>query len=97
MEKEERYFLVKSVAGHDKGSWYAAVKREAGFVYIADGRRRKVASPKKKNIKHVEITRKTIRVDALTDKALRKALWGYNFADAGEEEADGEPNGGGVT
>jgi len=71
--------LVKSIAGHDKDSWYIAVKQESGFVYIADGRRRKLAQPKKKNIRHVEITRKEITLSGLTDKQLRNVLWEYNF------------------
>ncbi|MCL1903503.1 MAG: KOW domain-containing RNA-binding protein [Oscillospiraceae bacterium] len=78
------YRLAISSAGHDKGSWYAVVAREAGVVYIADGRRRKLKSPKRKNIKHIELTNKTIRLDFYTDKSLRKALWGYNFNGDGE-------------
>jgi len=78
MEQFE-YTLAKSSAGHDKGSWYVIVKSEAGYVYIADGRRRKLERPKKKNIKHVEITRKIIKLDYFTDKSLRKVLWEYNF------------------
>lgn len=73
------YTLCKSSAGHDKGSWYAIVKSEPGFAYIADGRRRKLSSPKKKNVKHIDITRKTVRLEYFTDKSLRKALWEYNF------------------
>ena len=83
------FVLAKSSAGHDKGSWYAIIKSETveepGFVYIADGRRRKLGNPKKKNIKHVEITRKTITLDYFTDKSLKKALWQYNFGEEGED------------
>jgi ribosomal protein L14E/L6E/L27E len=79
MDDNFEYTLAKSAAGHDKGSWYAIINRESGFVYIADGRRRKLLTPKKKNIKHVEITRKTVKLDYFTDKSLRKALWDYNF------------------
>jgi len=73
------YILAKSVAGHDKDSWYIVVKQEPGIAYIADGRRRKLEEPKKKNIKHIEMTRKTVKLDYYTDKSLRKALWEYNF------------------
>ncbi|MCL2036644.1 MAG: KOW domain-containing RNA-binding protein [Oscillospiraceae bacterium] len=76
------YPLCKSSAGRDKGSWYAIIRREPGFVYIADGRRRKVESPKRKNEKHVEITRKTIELCYFTDKSLRKSLWKYNFGNS---------------
>ena len=79
--EEYKFSLVKSIAGHDKNSWYALVKQESsGFVYIADGRRRKLNQPKKKNIKHIEITSKFITLEYYTDKQLRKALWEYNFS-----------------
>jgi ribosomal protein L14E/L6E/L27E len=80
------YTLCKSSAGHDKGSWYVIVKQENGFVYIADGRRRKLEIPKKKNIKHVEITRKNVKLEHFTDKSLRKALWQYNFGATNPKE-----------
>ncbi|MCL2070677.1 MAG: KOW domain-containing RNA-binding protein [Oscillospiraceae bacterium] len=76
------YIVAKSTAGHDKGSWYAIVCGNSdlsGFAYIADGRRRKLGTPKKKNIKHLEITNKTVKLDYFTDKSLRKALWELNF------------------
>jgi ribosomal protein L14E/L6E/L27E len=73
------YTLCKSSAGHDKGSWYVIVRQESGFVWIADGRRRKLQFPKKKNIQHIERTRKTTVLENYTDKSLREALWQYNF------------------
>lgn len=76
--------LVKSVAGHDKGSWYAAVRREGAWIYIADGRRRKLAKPKKKSAKHVIITEETITLSYLNDKQLRKSLWRHNFGKGGD-------------
>jgi ribosomal protein L14E/L6E/L27E len=81
-----KYILAKSTAGHDKGSWYMIVRQEAGFVWIADGRRRKLGFPKRKNIKHVEITKKTLSLEHYTDKSLRKALWQYNFGEQGVED-----------
>ena len=73
------YILCKSSAGHDKGSWYVIVNQDSEYVYIADGRRRKLENPKRKNIKHVEMTRKTVKLEHFTDKSLRKALWQFNF------------------
>ena len=83
-EEYKEYKLVISSAGHDKDSWYMVVKEEPGYVHIADGRRRKLEAPKKKNIKHVSKTRKTIKLDYYTNKSLRKALWAYNFGEEGE-------------
>jgi len=81
---ESAFTLVKSVAGRDKGSCYAALKRDERYVYIADGRRRKLANPKKKSAKHVLITEETITLSYFTDKQLRKALWKYNFKEGGD-------------
>jgi len=77
------YPLAKSLAGRDKDSCYAVIKREPGFVYIADGRRRKLLNPKKKNEKHVMITEKTITLSYFTDRDLRRKLWEYNFKGGG--------------
>lgn len=44
--------VVFSAAGHDKGSFYAVVGAgEDGSPLIADGKRRKLVSPKRKNPK----------------------------------------------
>jgi ribosomal protein L14E/L6E/L27E len=73
--------LAKSIAGHDKGGWYAIVRTEGELVWIADGRRRKLESPKKKNVKHLQVANKIIELEHFTDKSLRKALWQYNFGE----------------
>lgn len=44
-----------SKAGHDKGSLFLIIKLEDEFVYLADGKRRTLACPKKKKIKHIQI------------------------------------------
>lgn len=72
--------VVKSKSGHDSGSFYVVVALEGEFAYIADGRRRKVAKPKKKNVKHLAKTSRVVDTkDFETDKKLRRVLWDYNF------------------
>lgn len=88
--ENEKGMLVKSTAGHDSESWYAVVKAEEGFVYIADGRRRKVAKPKRKNVKHIINSDEYILLYGLTDKKLRKALWDRNFNNAQSADIDEE-------
>ena len=87
---ENEYRLVKSTHGHDKGSWYIIVGESevkgVKYVSIADGRRRKLNQPKLKNVKHVMMTKKTVKLEYSTDKCLRKALWEYNFGSAESEE-----------
>ena len=47
--------LVISVAGRDKGKLFVVVDCLDKFVYLADGKTRKVNAIKKKNIKHVKL------------------------------------------
>ncbi len=45
--------IVLSTQGRDKGMYFVAVEVGDGVVYLADGGMRRLAQPKKKNIKHV--------------------------------------------
>ena len=67
--------IVKSTAGHDAGSFYAVVKTESGHCFIADGRRRMLGSPKKKNPRHLKRTNACLDLsEVVTDKKLRQEL-----------------------
>lgn len=66
--------VVISSAGHDGGGWFVVAGADDGYVYIADGKERKLISPKKKNIRHVRATENSIELSGLTDKGLRRAL-----------------------
>ena len=44
-----------STAGRDAGKRYIIVGNENGMLLLADGRERKLANPKKKNPRHIEI------------------------------------------
>ncbi len=50
--------LARSEAGHDKGKIYVILKEEEEYVYLADGRLKPAARPKKKNRKHIQIIKK---------------------------------------
>lgn len=72
--------IVKSNAGHDKNSFYVVVERKDDVCYIADGKRRKLAKPKAKNIKHLSPTSQQLVIEALTsDRDLRSKLHGLNY------------------
>lgn len=79
--------VVKSAAGRDSGGWYAVVKEENGFVYIADGKTHKLSSPKKKNPLHLRKTLTVLDMTDITDKKLRTALRGFGLR-ANTEESD---------
>ncbi len=67
--------IVKSTAGHDAGSFYVVVKAEGGYLFIADGRRRKLEAPKKKNPRHLKKTNAGLDLSQIvSDKRLRQEL-----------------------
>ncbi|MGN0675556.1 MAG: hypothetical protein ACI4KG_07375 [Oscillospiraceae bacterium] len=74
--------IVRSLAGRDKGRFLAVVSASEGFVFLADGKERKLASPKKKNEKHIAPTKTVIDISNLTDRGLRTALQKFQ---SGEE------------
>lgn len=80
--------IVKSMAGHDSGSWYAVMKYENGFAYIADGKQRKVEAPKKKNPLHLQKTCSIVDVKDINNKQLRVALKRFNDRENIAEESD---------
>lgn len=48
--------LVVSLMGRDKGCEYLVIGREKTFLLLADGRKRGVLNPKRKNKQHVQKT-----------------------------------------
>lgn len=62
---------VVSSAGHDKGLVLCVIGTEGGRLLLADGRHRKVQSPKKKQLKHIVfIEDAAVFSGPLTNKAL---------------------------
>lgn len=77
--------LVVSVAGRDRGKYYLVLEKTVNnTVRVADGEYRKVAGPKKKNVKHIsplpqidpEFVEKIQSGRKITDLDVRKALKG---------------------
>ncbi len=46
--------LVRSKAGRDKGTEYLVIRAEGNYIYVADGKTRRLERLKKKKIKHVQ-------------------------------------------
>ncbi len=84
---ENAGWIVRSAAGRDRGGIFCTVGGdEAGRLLLADGKRRRVGAPKRKNPRHVEvlrgaldpwehpIIRKLKESGPVTDRELRRAL-----------------------
>ena len=71
----EQGSVVMSRAGHDKGEFFVVVGDEGSFVYLCNGKERKLQSPKKKNKRHIALTTLTLsETEMQTDCRLRRNL-----------------------
>ncbi len=74
--------IVRSLAGHDKGELFCVVGVEEPYLLLCDGKRRRLAEPKRKKRKHTApagdfdhpVAQKLIRHDPVTDNEIRRAL-----------------------
>ena len=74
--------IVKSTAGRDEGDLFFVLDTQEEFLLLADGKRRRVESPKRKKRKHVSfvgeshsvVAEKIKRKKKITNSELRKAL-----------------------
>lgn len=71
--------IVFSKSGRDKGWAMAVLEVEGQYLFLVDGKRRLLAAPKKKKLKHVQLTRKVINMvppcgRGLQDADIRKQI-----------------------
>ena len=50
--------VVRSKAGHDKGSFYLVLGLETDMAVVCDGSRRALANPKRKKLIHLSPTKR---------------------------------------
>lgn len=74
--------VVRSIAGRDKGEDFLVLALEKGFAFVANGKTRKVENPKKKKLKHLQMSYKCSKRitdliasgNEVTNSEVRKAL-----------------------
>ena len=79
--------IVLAKRGRDAGRYFLVAGCEGDYVYLVDGKTRRVASPKKKKIKHVQdlgtvlpgIGEKFERGKTVFDSEVYSALKSLNF------------------
>ncbi len=70
--------IVLSLAGRDKGEYLAVINCEKNYVFVANGKNRKIELPKRKNIKHISVTDQALSKDQMkTNKSLKRAIAVY--------------------
>ena len=71
--------VVLSKAGRDKGKFLAIESVDGDYVIVVDGGERPVDNPKRKNKRHLALTKTVLPGDSLsTNRGLRKALREFN-------------------
>ena len=77
--------IVRSVAGRDQGKLFVVLAVEGEYLLLADGKSRKVESPKRKKRRHVlfvasddsRLSEKIRSEGKITNSELRRALAAY--------------------
>ena len=77
--------IVRSGAGRDKGKLFVVLAVEGEYLLLADGKGRKVESPKRKKRRHVlfvaadenRLSDKIKSGEKITNSELRRTLAGY--------------------
>ena len=77
--------IVRSDAGRDKGKLFVVLAAEGEYLLLADGKSRKVESPKRKKRRHVlfvaadetRLSEKIKSDEKITNSEIRRTLAGY--------------------
>jgi len=69
--------IVRATAGKDEGRVFLLISCEGGYGRIVNGKRRRVQSPKKKSLKHLQRIAAAALPHPLTNKAVLKLLKPY--------------------
>ena len=70
--------IVRALAGRDKGGLFVVLDTEGSYACIADGKRRRIQSPKRKKLIHLAPTNTVYQGSIETNPQLRKALREFN-------------------
>ncbi|MDR2546931.1 MAG: KOW domain-containing RNA-binding protein [Lachnospiraceae bacterium] len=57
MERKNLGCFAESRAGHDRGRIYIIIGEKGGLIELADGKKKTVENPKRKNRKHIVVSR----------------------------------------
>ena len=77
--------IVRSIAGRDAGKYFFVLATEEDFLLLADGKHRRLESPKRKRSRHVQfvaesdsaVAEKIRSSEKIKNSELRKAIAAY--------------------
>lgn len=68
--------VARATAGHDKGGLFFVLQEEGEYLFLVNGRQRKLGAPKKKKRIHVVLSSENYPLPH-SDKAIRQALHAF--------------------
>jgi ribosomal protein L14E/L6E/L27E len=77
---EDRYrpgMMAYSLRGRDAGRVYVIVRQDKQYVWAADGKKRPLAAPKRKNIKHLQKISRQVDLEKADDTVIIQAIEDY--------------------
>ncbi|MBR2176613.1 MAG: KOW domain-containing RNA-binding protein [Clostridia bacterium] len=75
----QRGTVVRSKAGHDKGSFFVVIGTDDDSALIADGKSRTAAQPKRKKLIHLAFTKTVLDEQTMSDDSkISEALETFN-------------------
>lgn len=77
---EDRYrpgTLAYSLRGRDAGRVYVIVRQDKEYVWAADGKKRPLSAPKRKNIKHLQKINRSVDLAQADDTVIIQAIDDY--------------------
>mgnify|MGYP003424299377 FL=1 len=78
----EKGTVVKSLCGRDKNKYFYVLDKQGDYVLYCDGCVRRLEKPKRKKLKHVEVTRVKLQTEILqVNKHIKKALTSLNIVE----------------
>lgn len=66
--------VARATAGHDKGGLFFVMAQEGEYLFLANGRQRKMGEPKRKKLRHVVLSSTKYPLPH-SDKGIRRALF----------------------
>lgn len=66
--------IVTATAGRDKGGCFVVLATDGRFAFIADGKRRRVEAPKRKNLIHLRATNTVIEGLPATNPQVKRVI-----------------------
>ncbi len=66
--------IVRAKAGRDKGGYFVVLGTDGRYALIADGKRRRVEAPKRKNLIHLCATNTVLEGMPATNPQVKKAI-----------------------